>query len=61
VIDFVALSDFGWGNSRYAVQLAAEKVDHHLNSAKLDGLGNNAGVAYRMALSQRNYGSSASA
>jgi NAD(P)-dependent dehydrogenase (short-subunit alcohol dehydrogenase family) len=35
-----------------AVQLAAEKVDQHLNSAGLDGLVNNACIDCFMALSQ---------
>jgi NAD(P)-dependent dehydrogenase (short-subunit alcohol dehydrogenase family) len=35
-----------------AVQLAAEEVDQHLNSARLDGLVNNAGIDCFMALSQ---------
>jgi NAD(P)-dependent dehydrogenase (short-subunit alcohol dehydrogenase family) len=35
-----------------ALQLAAKKVDHHLNSAKLDGLANSAGIDCFVALSQ---------
>jgi len=53
VTDFTALSDFGWiVTDETAVQVAAEKVDQHLNSSKLDGLGNNTGIDCFVALSQ---------
>ena len=52
VTDFAVLSDFGWVTDETAVQLAAENVDQHLNSAKLDSLANNAAIDCCMALSE---------
>jgi hypothetical protein len=53
VTDFAAQSGFGWiVTDETAVQLAAEKVDQRLNSARLDGLVNKARIDCFVALSQ---------